>query len=147
VRLFNRLRGAAPKLTTPVDRPLTEEELRLADHLLRHAAPPEALAFIPQLAHARVTGYCPCGCPTVDLSVPPEMRVQNPPPERPLADATGRVNEKLVGVMLFQENGLLSLLEGYRLEDVSDDPFRLPAVETVERLQWNEDGSMRSTQS
>jgi hypothetical protein len=49
--------------------------------------------------------------------------------------------------MLFQENGLLSLLEGYRLEDVSDDPFALPAVETVERLQWNEDGSMRSTQS
>ena len=54
------------------------------------------------------------------------------------------MNGKLVGVILFQEDGLLSLLEGYRLEDVSDDPFGLPALETIERLQWNEDGSMRS---
>jgi hypothetical protein len=75
----------------------------------------------------------------VDLTVPAEFRVADPPQNRPLADATGRVDGKLVGVMLFQSGGLLSLLEVYRLEDVSDDPFGLPAVETIERMVWSDD--------
>lgn len=111
----------------------------MAEYLLRHAAPPEALAFIPQLDHARVTGKCACGCPTVDLEVPPEFRVPNPPQGQPLADATGRVNGKVVGVMLFQSGGLLSLLESYRLEDISDDPFGLPSINTIERLVWSDE--------
>jgi hypothetical protein len=50
----------------------------------------------------------------------------------------GRVGGKLVGVMLFQSGGLLSLLETYRLEDVSDDPFGLPPISTIERLVWSD---------
>ena len=131
---FDRFRPFKPARTLDEDRPLTPEEKQLAEHLLRHVAPPEARTFIPQLEHARVTGRCSCGCPTVDLTVPPEFRVMNPPPDRPLADATGRVANKLVGLMLFQNGGLLSLLETYRLEDVSDDPFGLPPIDTIERL-------------
>jgi hypothetical protein len=123
------------------DRPLTPEERAIAERLLRCAAPEEALAFIPQLDQARVTGRCSCGCPTVDLTVPPELRVADPPPGRPLADATGRVNGKLVGVMLFQSGGLLSLLETYRLEDFSDDPFGLPSIDSIERLVWSDNSS------
>lgn len=128
-----------PASTLEENRPLTAEERTVAEFLLRYAAPKEALAFISQLEHARVTGKCSCGCPTVDLEVPPEFRVIDPPPNRPLADATGRVNGKLVGVMLFQSGGLLSLFEGYRLEDISDDPFGLPAVDSIEQLIWSKE--------
>jgi hypothetical protein len=38
--------------------------------------------------------------------------------------------------MIFQTQGLLTCLEVYRLEDVSVDPFGLPPVETIERLEW-----------
>jgi hypothetical protein len=46
------------------------------------------------------------------------------------------MNGKLVGAMIFQDDGLLTCLEGYRLEDMSDDAFGLPPVETIERLVW-----------
>jgi hypothetical protein len=137
--LLDRFRRNRPASTLLEDRPLSAEEKAIAERLLRDAAPSEALAFLTQLDHARVTGRCSCGCPTVDLTVPAEFRVADPPQNRPLADATGRVDGKLVGVMLFQSGGLLSLLEVYRLEDVSDDPFGLPAVETIERMVWSDD--------
>jgi hypothetical protein len=41
--------------------------------------------------------------------------------------------------MLFQNCGLLSGLEVYRLEDFSDDPFGLPAVDTIERMVWSDE--------
>jgi hypothetical protein len=50
------------------------------------------------------------------------------------------VNGKVVGAMIFQNGGLLSLLEVYRLEDISDDPFGLPPIETIERLVWEKPG-------
>jgi hypothetical protein len=137
--LLDRFRGNKRATTLSADRSLSSEEKAIAEHLLRYAAPPEALAFLSQINHARVTGRCSCGCPTVDLTVPPDFRVVDPPPNRPLADATGRVNGKLVGVMLFQNCGLLSGLEVYRLEDFSDDPFGLPAVDTIERMVWSDE--------
>jgi hypothetical protein len=39
--------------------------------------------------------------------------------------------------MIFQDEGLLTLLEIYRLEDVSDNAFGLPPVETIEKLVWD----------
>ena len=120
------------------DRPLSSDERLLAEHLLKHAGVPDADTFIPQLDHLRVVGKCSCGCPTVDLAVPSELRVQRPPGERLIADAIGRVNGKVVGAMIFQNDGLLSLLEVYRLEDFSDEPFGLPALETIERLDWSD---------
>jgi len=139
--LLNRFRKEKPATTMEEDRPLTAEERTLAERLLRCAALKEALAFIAQLDQARVTGRCSCGCPTVDLTVPPELRVADPPPGRPLADATGRVDGKIVGVMLFQSEGLLSLLETYRLEDFSDAPFGLPSIDSIERLVWTDNSS------
>lgn len=138
MKFVDRFRKTQPARTLSEDRSLTPEEKDLVEFLLRHAAPPEGLAFIPQLDHANVTGRCSCGCPTVDLAVPSEFRVSNPPQCQPLADATGRVDGKVVGVMLFQSGGLLSLLETYRLEDISDDPFGLPPISTIERLVWSD---------
>jgi hypothetical protein len=142
--IFSRIRNAKQNLTEqkaattlPQDRPLTPEECRLAEHLLRHAGAHGASEFIPQLARARVTGQCSCGCPTVDLAVPPDLDISNPPGERLIAEATGRVDGKLVGAMIFQNKGLLTRLEIYRLEDVTDHPFELPPIESIEPLVWH----------
>lgn len=145
MRRFNRVRNIRrnvvrqePVRTLAQDRPLTSDERELAEHLLRYTGLPEAQAFISQLDHARVTGKCSCGCPTIDLTVPLEFRVDQPPVDRLIVDATGGVNGKVVGVMIFQSQGLLSLLEVYRLEDFSDDPFGLPSPETIEPLVWKD---------
>jgi hypothetical protein len=143
--LFDRFRRDPPARTLGEDRPLSADERALAERLLREFAPPEAAAYLPQLDHARVTGRCRCGCPTVDLMVPSELQVASPCPERPLADAFGRVNGKLVGIMLFQSGGLLCLLETYRLEDFSEDPFGLPAIDTIEPCVWSNDGEDSQT--
>jgi hypothetical protein len=73
----------------------------------------------------------------VDISVPTEFRVADPPSDRPLADAFARVDGKLVRVMLFQAGGLLSLLESYPLDDFENNTFGLPATNTLERAVWN----------
>ena len=134
---LDRFRGIKPATTLDEDRSLSASERAIAERLLREFAPPGAIAFLPQLDHARITGRCSCGCPTVDLTVPTQFRVADPPSERPLADAFGRVDGKLVGIMLFQNGGLLSLLETYPLDDFENEPFGLPAATTLEPVRWN----------
>lgn len=135
--LFDRFRQNKPATTVEEDRPLSEGERTLAERLLRDFSPPPAFAFLGQLDHARITGRCTCGCPTVDISVPTEFRIENPPLDRPLVDAFARVDGKLVGVMLFQTGGLLSLLEIYPLDDFENSAFGLPAAATLEPAVWN----------
>ena len=43
----------------------------------------------------------------------------------------------MVGAMIFQADGLLTLLEVYRLEDSTDAPFGLPAIESIQRMDWS----------
>jgi hypothetical protein len=127
----------------PENRPLTSDEKQLASHLLQNCGSPDAMAFLPQLEHVLVTGRCPCGCPTIDLNVPREFRILNPPAQRLIADAFGHVGNKVVGVMILQDDGLLSLFEAYRLENVDDDQFGFPAIETVSKAEWTERLSSR----
>lgn len=133
----DRFRRERPASTVDEDRPLSAAERAVAERLLRDYAPPEALAFLQQLDHARVTGRCSCGCPTVDLSVPKQFRVADPPLNRPLADSFGRVDGRLVGVMLFQADGLLCSLETYAIDDFEDRAFGLPALTTLEPVHLN----------
>jgi hypothetical protein len=58
----------------------------------------------------------------------------------------GRVNGKLVGIMLFQSGGLLCLLETYKLEDSSDDAFGLPAIDTIHPCVWSNKGTKPRTE-
>jgi hypothetical protein len=59
----------------------------------------------------------------------------------------GRVNGKVVGIMLFHSGGLLSLLETYRLEDFGEDPFGLPAIDTLGPCSWMNKGSKPQTKA
>lgn len=95
-------------------RALAESERRTLCALLDHADFPGRDALRAQVPHARVVGYCPCGCATVKLAVNPQMAAP--------ADVTSRVpgNELRVfdeggteagGVILFVDDGYLSQLE------------------------------------
>lgn len=67
--------------TIVVDRPLTEQEYAIAEWLLLLSSSP-ATDFLTQLAIARVSGHCGCGCPTADLKVPestPKAEVRDHP--------------------------------------------------------------------
>jgi hypothetical protein len=137
LRLLDWFRRNKAAITVDEDRPLSEAERALTERLLREFASQKGVAYLPQLDHARVTGKCSCGCSTVDLTVPTEFRIADPPMDRPLADAFGRVDGKLVGVMLFEAGGLLCSLEIYALDDFEDNAFSLPDVTTLEHVQWN----------
>ena len=114
--------------TIVVDRPLTEQEYAIAEWLLLHSTPP-ATDFLPQLAVARVSGHCSCGCPTADLKVPedaPKAVVR----DNPIGDAIGEVNGQLVGIMLLQRGGYLICLEIYDLSDI-EHPYGLPELNSL----------------
>jgi hypothetical protein len=114
--------------TIVVDRPLTEQEYAIAEWLLLHSTPP-AIDFLPQLAVARVSGHCGCGCPTADLKVPedaPKAVVR----DNPIGDAIGEVNGQMVGIMLLQRGGYLKCLEIYDLSDI-EHPYGLPDLNSL----------------
>jgi hypothetical protein len=128
-------------LRVAADRPLTPHEREFAENLLRRAGAAEALAFVPQLDYAHVTATCPCGCPTIDVEIAAEFRVQPTPTARLIADALGRTDGKVVGAMIFQDQGLITLMEVYRLEDFSDQPFGLPSIDSIEPIVWENKNS------
>ena len=122
-------------MAIPLERGLSDEERAIAEWVLTHATPP-ALSYLPQLDLARVTGGCKCGCPTVHLTVP-ERAPRGEPRDSPIGDVTGTADGKLVGVMLFHNNGLLTSLEVYDLSDIAH-PYDLPAVNTLRPALWNQ---------
>ena len=98
--------------------PLSDEVTVTLEALLT-GADPVSRALRAQIPFARVTGTCGCGCVTVDLTVD---RTQVPPAPahgNPAADAWYVVPED-AGVMVFTEDGYLSLLE---LHSVSSEPI------------------------
>ena len=121
-------KGDERATTIPLDRPLTEDERAIGEWLLLHATPP-AFDFLPQLAMARVTGQCSCGCPTVDLRLP-ESAPKAEPRDNPIGDAVGEVNGDMVGVMLLQRGGHLTCLEIYDLSDIAR-PYGLPDLSSL----------------
>jgi hypothetical protein len=94
-------------------RPLLPEERQTLLALLSHADFDGRDALLQQVEVAHVSGYCGCGCATVDLTVEPEARstgrTYRPiPNEAELLDATG---EPIGEVIVFADDGYLSNLE------------------------------------
>jgi hypothetical protein len=75
--------------------------------------------LVAQFRSARVVGYCGCGCATVHLAVdgdsPRAQQTRGPiPAEATVLDADG---EPIGGVLVFLDEGRLSLLEIYSHDD------------------------------
>jgi hypothetical protein len=75
-----------------------------------------------------VVGKCTCGCPTVFFAyegVPVKRKG-----ERLISDYIAEVEGMQVGVMVFQNDGILSSLEAYSMPG-TNKPFGLPAIESM----------------
>ena len=128
------------RTSIPEDRPLTLEETLLVRWLLEHGAE-SAVAFLPQLAQARVVSRCNCGCASVDFAIGGVV----PPPGTGiglLSDYEYRTAEShLCGVFVFERAGLLAGLEVWSQDGLST-PSMLPAIKQLRPL-----GSIRSDNS
>ncbi|MFD8421898.1 hypothetical protein [Streptomyces sp. NPDC059466] len=80
---------------------------------------PVSNALLAQIPHTRVVRRCGCGCATVDLEVDRTAATPAPSHDNPAVDA-GYTNPHAAGVLVFTEDGYLSLLEIY---SVSDEPI------------------------
>jgi len=126
--------------TNSEPRPLTAEELTLLNWLLEHGLP-EARSFIPQVENIRATrwhsGESKCGCPSISLYVK-EGTPLGTCSSNVISDFIGVTPEgKKVGLLLFQENGKLDLLEEYEL-DVMEGDWGFPVIDSLE--EWQKTG-------
>lgn len=116
----------------PENRPATAQERSLIEWLLRHGKPGSE-QFLKQVGSLVVVSKCTCGCPTVHFAQEGEAVVQDT--DRILADYLARVNKEDVGIILFQKEGRLSLLEVYSLAG-TEEAFGLPELESI--YSWEE---------
>ena len=129
------------KLVKP--RPLTPGELALLDWLLEHGLP-EAKTFAPQLEKLRATRWCDCGCPSIALHVD-EGSPLGTGSSSVIADVDGRTPEgKKIGVLLFQRDGKLSILEVYSM-DVIEGEWGFPVYESLQTWEDMGRSSMKET--
>jgi hypothetical protein len=99
-------------------RPLLVEERATLMAVLTHADFDGRDGLLVQAETAQVVGHCGCGCATVHLQVDretaPALRTASPLPNQPwVLDASGK---EIGGVIVFLEDGYLSLLEVYAFD-------------------------------
>jgi hypothetical protein len=115
-------------LVTP--RPLTTEELALLNWVLEHGVP-EAKTFAPQVEKIHATPWCDCGCPSISLHVEDGLPLGSFP-YSVISDVLAKTPEgKKMGILLFQKEGKLSLLEMYSL-DINEGDWDFPIYESLQ---------------
>jgi hypothetical protein len=109
------------------NRELTTSERHLVQWMLEHGEP-DARELLPQLDHARVTGWrCPCGCASLHFVVSGQ-----PEPVgglRPVADFLCGSGDQQSGIFLYEQSGVLAGIEVYGL--AGDAPRTLPTPDML----------------
>ncbi len=95
-------------------RPLAKAERDILSALLTLAGP-DARSYRCQITNARVSEECE-DCPTVFLSVDPELCPQIPNPAVPFEGAVRRRSGEDIRVLLFVRNGYVNELETFRTD-------------------------------
>ena len=112
------------KDSNSVNRPLTEEENRLALWMLENGNP-QALAFTAQLELTEVTPWkCACGCASINFQI--KGQPETPPGVHILGDFLLGDANHLSGAFIFESGGLLGGIEVYGL--AGDAPTVLPVA-------------------
>ena len=106
-------------------RPLTPEE-RDALAFLLTADFPGAEELRAQVPFAEASGRCPCGCATIGLEVDPMRAVAATVVERVPVSASSKSGSD--GLLLFVDDGYLSCLEIYSIEDETPSVFPPPSA-------------------
>lgn len=107
-------------------RELTWEERTLLQHMLE-AAGDKGRPYLDQLKQAYVITRCPCGCPSVDLAVR-GMEIPSGP-MRALADFVFQDASGISGITVFEQNGILGVLEVCAMS--GGTPMELPAPDEL----------------
>src|SRR5258708_5475063 len=111
-------------------RTASADEMSVLKWLLEHGNP-EAQTFAPQIERIRITRWCNCGCPSLALHVE-DGAPRGTSPHSIVADVIGWTPDgKRVGLILFQKNGMLSVLDVHPAGLIDGD-FGLPAVECLQ---------------
>lgn len=117
-------------------RPLTDEELKLLRHIVEVGSD-DLRTFRPQLEGIFACPWCDCGCPSIRLQVSNEAPVGRDLNGRVIADFAGRTEKgELVGVLLFQRDRKLELLEIYSMDGLAQGEFGLPTLDSLTLLEW-----------
>jgi hypothetical protein len=112
------------------NRELTDHEKRLVRWMLQHGGP-EVAAFLPQLEHAEVTPWhCPCGCASINFRI--RGKPAPPPGVHPIAEFVFGEENRLYGIFVFENDGILSGLEVYGL--AGEAPRFLPEPEVLRNI-------------
>ena len=120
----------ATPFRTVLRRSATDHERAVVRWLLEQTDPKYA-SLADQIDNLQVVSKCNCGCPSVDF----EELAPGVGPSHLISDQLGIVDGEVVGVMLFERGGHLSMLEVYSFAG-ADNPFGLPSLENL--LRWDE---------
>ena len=117
-------------------RPLTQEELELFQWMFDHGSE-ELRTFMPQMDGMLAARWCDCGCSSIRLEVAETAPRGLNSRERVIGDFAGKTaNGALVGVLLFQRDGRLELLEIYSIDGLVEGEFGLPTLDSLKMLEW-----------
>jgi hypothetical protein len=117
-------------------RPLKEAELELLLWMFHHG-PDDLRTFRPQLEGILASPWCDCGCPSIRLQVAEGVALGKDFNQRVIGDFAGRTAKgELVGVLLFQRDRKLELLEIYSMDGLVEGKFGLPTLESLKMLEW-----------
>ena len=107
--------------------------MALLNWLLEHGLP-EAITFAPQVEKIRATPWCDCGCPSISLHLEDGVSL-GASSNTVISDVVGKTPEgKRIGVLLFQKDGKLTLLESYLL-DIVEGNWDFPVLESLQTLE------------
>jgi hypothetical protein len=117
-------------------RPLEEAELNLLLWMFDHGSD-DLRTFRSQLEGILASPWCDCGCPSIRLQVAEEVALGKDFNQRVIGDFAGRTAKgELVGVLLFQRDRKLELLEIYSIDGLVEGKFGLPTLESLKMLEW-----------
>jgi hypothetical protein len=121
---------------TELVRPLNEAELNLLLWMFDHGSD-DLRTFKSQLDGVLAASWCDCGCPSIRLQVAEGVALGKDFNQRVIGDFAGRTAKgELVGVLLFQRDRKLELLEIYSMDGLVEGKFGLPTLESLKRLEW-----------
>jgi hypothetical protein len=120
-------------------RPLAPGELELLRWMFEHGSD-DLRTFRPQMEGIRARRWCPCGCPSINLEIAESAPLGLDRGESVVGDFGGKTARgELVGVLLFQRAGRLTLLEVYSMDgQVKEESgeFGLPTIDSLSLLVW-----------
>ena len=120
-------------------RQLKPEELELLEWMFEHGSD-DLRTYRPQIEGIRACRWCPCGCPSLNFEIAEDAPLGLDRGDTVVGDFDGKTARgELVGVLLFQREGKLTLLEVYSMDgQIKEESgeFGLPTIDSLNLIVW-----------